>query len=43
MLDKKIVGEKIAGFTEIVEKTGGAREKDALQVVKDFIRKAGHS
>jgi uncharacterized protein len=41
LLDKKIVGEKIAGFTEIVDKTGGATEKEALRVVTDFIRKAG--
>jgi len=39
--DKKIVDERMAGFAEIVYKTGGAREKKALQVVEDFIRKAG--
>lgn len=39
--DRKIVDEKMVGFTEIVDKTGGATEKKALQVVQDFIRKAG--
>ncbi|MBN2318938.1 MAG: DUF447 family protein [Acidobacteria bacterium] len=39
--DRKIVDEKIFGFAEIVEKTGGATEKQALQVVRDYIRKAG--
>ena len=41
LLDKKIVDEKIAGIAEIVDKTGGATEREALRVVTDFIRKAG--
>ena len=39
--DRKIVDEKMLGFAEIVDKTGGANEKLALQTVQDFIRKAG--
>lgn len=39
--DRKIVAEKMEGFEEIVDKTGGANEKLALQTVQDFIRKAG--
>ena len=39
--DRKIVDERIAGFAEIVDKTGGSTEIQALQLVLDFIRKAG--
>ncbi|MBN2243893.1 MAG: DUF447 family protein [Acidobacteria bacterium] len=39
--DRKTVDERIAGFAEIVDKTGGAAEKQALEAVRNFILKAG--
>ncbi len=41
LYDRKIVDERIARFREIVDKTGGVTEIQALQSVLDFIRKAG--
>jgi hypothetical protein len=41
-LDRKIVDEKMIEFAEIVEKTGGAIEKQALQRVREYIGKAGN-
>jgi hypothetical protein len=41
--DKKIVDEKMAEFEEIVEKTGGAIERQALQLVEQYIGKAGNA
>ena len=41
--DRKIVAEKMAGYAETVDKTGGAAEKEALRVVRDFIRKRGRN
>jgi hypothetical protein len=39
--DRKIVDDKMADYAEIVDRTGGANEKQALRAVQDFIRKAG--
>jgi hypothetical protein len=39
--DRKIVDEKMVCYGEIVGKTGGANEKQALLLVEEFIRKAG--
>ncbi|MEJ2247409.1 MAG: DUF447 family protein [Acidobacteriota bacterium] len=41
-LDRKIVDGKMIEFVEIVEKTGGAVEKQALQLVREYIGKAGN-
>jgi hypothetical protein len=41
--DEKSVDEMMIGFAEIVDKTGGASEREALQLVLDFIRKRGRN
>jgi len=40
--DKKVVEDRMVGFEAIVDKTGGAVEREALQLVREFIRKAGN-
>lgn len=41
LCDGKLVSERMAEFEAIVEKTGGAIETYALQLVQEYIRKAG--
>jgi uncharacterized protein len=41
MCDPKTVAEKLTQFEEIVEKTGGHNERQAFQLVREYIRRRG--
>ena len=39
--DPDIVNQRLIQYREIIEKTGGASEKQAFQLVQDFVKKRG--
>ena len=41
LLDPAIVGERMAQYQEIVEKTGDENERRAFHMVHDYIQKGG--
>jgi hypothetical protein len=41
LYDRKIVTDSLARFGEIVEKTGDEKEKQAMQLIHEYIRKTG--